>query len=128
MRRRPRETGVRFTLDSNILVRAVASPLGPALRLLDIIRSAHTLVLSRFIIDEVERVLLYPRMQARYRITANEAARFAGSLAEVAHFVAPEIVQPLVLSDPSDAPILFTAGAVTAALRSPRHIPPFHSP
>jgi predicted nucleic acid-binding protein len=51
---------VNFTLDSNILVRAVASPQGPALRLLDIILGGHTLVLSRFILDEVERVLLYP--------------------------------------------------------------------
>jgi predicted nucleic acid-binding protein len=55
---------VRFTLDSNILVRAVATPRGPALRLLDIILGSHTLVLSRFILDEVERVLLYPRRQS----------------------------------------------------------------
>ena len=37
---------MRFTLDSNILVRAATSPRGPALRLLDIILGAHTLVLS----------------------------------------------------------------------------------
>jgi predicted nucleic acid-binding protein len=67
---------LRLTLDSNILVRALASPRGPALRLLDAILGAHTLVLSRFLLDEVERVLLYPRMQVRYNITANEAARF----------------------------------------------------
>jgi hypothetical protein len=42
---------------------------------LDAILGAHTLVLSRFLLDEVERVLLYPRMQVRYNITANEAAR-----------------------------------------------------
>ena len=73
---------MRFTLDSNILVRAVASPQGPALRLLDIILDAHTLVLSRFILDEVERVLLYPRLQARYQIAASEAARFTQNLAD----------------------------------------------
>jgi predicted nucleic acid-binding protein len=65
---------VNFTLDSNILVRAVASPQGPALRLLDIILGGHTLVLSRFILDEVERVLLYPRLQARFQVTASESA------------------------------------------------------
>jgi predicted nucleic acid-binding protein len=75
---------VRFTLDSNILVRAATSPRGPALRLLDIVLGAHTLVLSRFILEEVERVLLYPRIQARYRITTVEAARFAVSLADAA--------------------------------------------
>ena len=97
---------MRFTLDSNILVRAVASPQGPALRLLDIILGAHTLVLSRFILDEVERALLYPRLQARYHITASEAARFTGNLAGVAHMVEPVIVRPLVLSDPADDPAL----------------------
>ena len=70
------------------------SPGGPALRLLDIILGAHTLVLSRFILDEVERVLLYPRIQARYQIAASEAARFTGSLADAAHMVEPVIVRP----------------------------------
>ena len=73
---------MRFTLDSNILVRAATSPRGPALRLSDIILGAHTLVLSRFILEEVERVPLYPRIQARYRITTIEAARFAENLAD----------------------------------------------
>ena len=91
---------MRFTLDSNVLVRAVASPRGPALRVLDIILGGHTLVLSRFILDEVERVLLYPRLQARYQLTASEAARCTGNLADVAHMVEPVIVRPLVLSDP----------------------------
>ncbi len=52
---------MRFTLDSNILVRAATSPRGPALRLLDIIIGAHTLVLSRFIAaDLVEPVIARP--------------------------------------------------------------------
>lgn len=100
---------MRFTLDSNILVRALASPRGPALRVLEIIRRAHTLVLSQSILDEVERVLMYPRLQARYRITASEAARFTGNLAGVAHMVEPVIVRPLILSDPADDPVLYTA-------------------
>jgi putative PIN family toxin of toxin-antitoxin system len=115
---------VRFTLDSNILVRAVASPQGPAFRLLDIIRGAHTLVLSRFILDEVERVLLYPRLQARYQITASEAARFTGNLADVADMVEPAIVKPLVLSDPTDDAVLYTAAdgkADVLCTRNTRH-------
>ena len=100
---------MRITLDSNILVRAGASPLGPALKLLNIILGAHTLVLSRFILDEVERVLLYPQIQARCKISATEAAQFTGNLAEVAKLVEPEIIRPLVLSDPDDDPVLNTA-------------------
>jgi putative PIN family toxin of toxin-antitoxin system len=113
---------VRFTLDSNILVRAVTSPQGSALRLLDIILDAHTLVLSRFILDEVERVLLYPRLQARYQIAASEAARFTGNLADVAHMVDPVIVRPLLLSDPADDPVLYTAADRKADVLCTRNI------
>jgi len=91
---------VRITPDTNVLVRAVTSPLGPALRLLDLILSAHTLVLSRFILDEVERVLKYPRIRERYQITQGEAARFTATLAAAALLVEPVIVEPVVLSDP----------------------------
>ena len=113
---------MRITLDSNVLVRAAASPQGPALRLLDIVLGAHTLVLSRFILDEVERVLLYPRLQARYQITACEAVRFTGNLADVAHMVEPVIVRPLVLSDPADDPVLYTAGDGEADVLCTRNI------
>jgi predicted nucleic acid-binding protein len=77
--------------------------------MLDIVLDAHTLVLSRFIIDEVERVLLYPRIQSRLRITPTEAARFCGSLANAAHLVEPVVSAPVILSDPADDPVLYTA-------------------
>ncbi len=119
---------MRFTLDSNILVRAVTSPGGPALRLLDIVLGDHVLVLSRFILDEVERVLLYPRMQARYRITPGEAARFAGSLADAAHLVEPVIVRPVTLSDPADDPVPYTAADGAADVLCTRNTQHFSSP
>jgi predicted nucleic acid-binding protein len=94
------------------------------LRLLDIVLGSHTLVLSRFILDEVERVLLYPRLQARYQITPSEAAHFTGNLADVAHMVEPAIVRPLVLSDPADDAVLYTTadgGADILCTRNIRH-------
>ena len=119
---------MRITLDANILVRAAASPQGPALRLLDIVLSTHTLVLSRFILDEVERVLLYPRLQARYRIAASEAASFAGNLADVAEMVEPVIVGPVVLSDPADDAVLYTAADGKADVLCTRNLRHFDSP
>lgn len=119
---------MRFTLDSNILVRAVTSPAGPALRLLDVVLGSHVLVLSRFILDEVERVLLYPRIQSRYRITAGEAARFTGNLADAAHLVEPVIVKPVTLSDPADDPVLYTAADGAADVLCARNTRHFSSP
>ena len=89
---------MRIALDSNVLVRAATSPEGPAFRLLDLILASHTLVLWRFILDEVERVLMYPRLRLRYGTSPGEAARFAGALADVAHLVEPVIISPVVLN------------------------------
>lgn len=76
---------MRFTLDSNILV------------------------LSPFILFEVERVLLYPRIQSRYRITALEAARLAQNFGEVSQLVEPRIARRLVRDDPADDYVIYTA-------------------
>jgi putative PIN family toxin of toxin-antitoxin system len=100
---------VRVTIDSNVLVRALTSPEGPALRLLDLVIGSHTLVLSRFILDEVKRVLMYPRLRLRYRITPEEAARFAGTLANVSELVEPSAAAPIIAADPDDDVVLYTA-------------------
>jgi hypothetical protein len=67
-------------------------------------------------------VLLYPRLQARYQITASEAARFTGNLADVAQMVEPVVVRPLVLSDPADDPVLYTAADGRADVLCTRNV------
>lgn len=104
------------------------SPAGPALRVLDAVLQGHTLVLSRFILDEFQRVLLYPRIQSRYQITPDEIARFADDLAEVAHLIEPTIVKPLVEFDPDDDPVLYTAAEGEADILCTRNIRHFGSP
>ncbi len=64
------------------------------------------------------------RIQARYRITTGEAARFAGNLADAAHLVEPVIVKPVIVSDPADDPVLYTAADGAADIlctRNARH-------
>lgn len=94
---------------------------------MDAVLGAHTLVLSRFILDEVQRVLLYPRIQSRYRITADEIVRFTGNLAEIAHLVEPVIVKPLAELDPDDDPVLYTAAEGKADILCTRNIRHFGS-
>ena len=84
--------------------------------------------MSRFILDEVERELLYPRLQARYHITASEAAHFTGNLAAVAEMVEPVIVRPLVLSDPADDPVLYTAADGKVEILCTLNIRHFNAP
>lgn len=56
---------MRITADTAILVRTNVKASGPARELLDTIHhSTAVLVLSPFLLREVERVLRYPRIQA----------------------------------------------------------------
>jgi predicted nucleic acid-binding protein len=66
---------MRITVDTAILVRTNAKAAGPAKELLDTIqRCGAVLVLSPFLIREVERVLKYPRIQILYNLD-DEAIR-----------------------------------------------------
>ena len=102
---------MRITLDANILVRANTRTQGPARELLAFIGSQtdHTLVLSRHILSEVQRTLLYPRLQAQYGLTEADIQEHVDLLQRIATIVEPFISEPVVRSDPNDDPVLFTA-------------------
>jgi putative PIN family toxin of toxin-antitoxin system len=102
---------MRITLDANILVRANTRAQGPARELLTLIASGgpHTLALSRHILSEVKRTLLYPRLQALYRLTEAEIQEHVDLLQRVATIVEPIISETIIRSDPQDDPIVFTA-------------------
>src|SRR5438445_7628725 len=102
---------MRITLDANILVRANTRAQGPARELLTLIgsRGPHTLVLSRHILSEVKRTLLYPRLQELYGVTESEIQEHVGLLQRVATIVEPFISEPVVRNDPQDDAVRFTA-------------------
>ena len=102
---------MRVVLDTNILVRANPRAKGPARSLLlEIARSdQHTLILSPFLLEETERVLNYPRMQALWPLSADEIQRYLQLLDDFAELVHPRSVVPIVLGDPNDDPVIETA-------------------
>ncbi len=69
---------MRIVLDTNILVRAHAKATGPAreLLLLTIRAPEHVLLVSPFLLRELERVLSYERVRRVTRLTDDEAAEF----------------------------------------------------
>jgi hypothetical protein len=79
-------------------------------------------------LDEVERVRRCPRLQARYRIAADEAASFTGNLADAAQIVSPVIVRPVVLLDAADDAVLYTAADGNADVLCTRNLRHFSRP
>jgi len=93
-------------LDTNVIVSGIAYPESIPGKLLQAWRSGHIqLVVSRFIVDEIARVL--PRMK-RTTLTAKEARDLADSFLFLAHVVDPMDPNDSELRDPTDAPVLGT--------------------
>jgi putative PIN family toxin of toxin-antitoxin system len=106
------EDVVRAVLDSNILARAVKPSPGPAREVLTRVRVLpHGLIVSPFLLNELERVLNYPRLRALHGLSQEEIHTFLEELHQLA-----EVVQPpagtsaeAISRDPDDNPILQTA-------------------
>ena len=99
------------TLDTGVLVRATSRSHGPARRLLQEIagNSAHVLALSPFILGEVGKVLSYPRLGEVLHITPEEIDDHLAYLRRVCRLVEPGLGLPVVLTDPDDDPVVYTA-------------------
>ena len=101
---------MRIVIDSSVLIAAIARP-GVCTELLDEVARDHTLILSEFILGEVER-----KLREKFDVPAKEAARLAKAMGLRAELVTPEEVQQKECRDPNDLPILGTAKAAQADL------------
>ncbi len=100
---------MRSATDANIVVRAIASPSGPAGAVVDQMTvPPHVLVLSSFILDEVRRVLDYPRLRKLVPLTDDEIYEYVVLVRALAEVVEPETV-PAICRDPMDDAVIATA-------------------
>ena len=73
---------MRIVLDTNILVRANARARGPARELLQLIVASpgHVLLMSPFLLQELERVFSYERVRVSSKLTDEEIAEYLSYL------------------------------------------------
>jgi putative PIN family toxin of toxin-antitoxin system len=104
--------GLRVVLDTNVLVSALAYPGSIPGCILSAWREGEVdLVLSRYILDEMVRVL--PRLP-RVTLTAAEIRDLADSFLFMAEIVDPSPETDETLRDPADQPVLGTLRAAQA--------------
>jgi putative PIN family toxin of toxin-antitoxin system len=105
-------SALRVVLDTNILVSAIAYPGSIPGRIFSAWqRGQLDVVLSRYILDEMERVL--PRF-AQVKLSASGIRDLADSFMFRAEMVEPVAVREASLRDEADAPILGTLLAAKA--------------
>src|SRR6516162_2167640 len=94
---------MRIVLDTNILIRANPKGQGPARELLQkIISGDHVLITSDFLLQEVARVLAYPRIEARWRLHSREVEQYLQVLASLSELVKPHPGISIVSKDIDD--------------------------
>ena len=104
---------MRVVLDTNVLVRAAGRAASPAQAVFfSLVDSKHALIVSDYPVDELRRVLLYPRVQRTNHLTPEEAEEHVQDVCLKAATVAlPDTITPAVPHDPADDPIVATAVA-----------------
>jgi len=104
---------MRIVLDTNILVRANAKAKGPARELLLLIVNSpeHVLLLSPFLLKELERVFDYGRVRTATKLTDLEVAEYLSYIRarEVSEIIFPGPAPRVVPSDADDDPVVHTA-------------------
>src|ERR1022692_737869 len=104
---------MRIVLDTNILVRAHANARGPAREFLLLVVAGpeHTLLLSPFVLQELERVFGYERVRSATRLTEEEIVEYLRYLRskDVSEMVYPGAAPRVVPADEDDDPIVHTA-------------------
>jgi len=98
--------GLRVVLDTNVLVSGLAYPGSVPGRIIHLWRQGGLdVVLSRYILDEMTRVL--PRL-SRIDLSTSEVRDLVDSLMFLADIVEPDTEQDASLRDPGDQQVLAT--------------------
>ena len=101
---------MRIVFDTNVLARAQQRSRGPARRaLVHVTGGPDVLILSPHLLQELGRVLVYPKLLERSGLTPVDIAEYLECLARASTLVNPLPVPRDLLRDPSDEPVLGTA-------------------
>jgi putative PIN family toxin of toxin-antitoxin system len=102
---------VRIALDSSVLIAAHISRAGVCSELLEDVLLHHELVISDFILEELERKLV-----EKFNFPKRDADQVGAFLRRVSIVVQPADLPSDVCRDPTDVPVLGTAVAGECAL------------
>ncbi len=107
---------MRIVLDTNILVRALTGPPGPASEVYSLIDPPHVLFVSPFLLSELARVLWYDHLRMRHKLSDVQLDDIVGELERASMLVMPPaaMVPPPIPEDVDDHAVVATAIAGNA--------------
>lgn len=106
---------MRIVSDTNVLARAHQLAHGPARRgLLFVATGSDVLILSQYLLQELRRILTYPRLVRNSGLTPLDISEYLDYLARASTLVHPISLPRNLLEDQADEPVLGTALAGNA--------------
>ena len=109
---------MRAVLDTNVLARALPGTTGPAREVLELLAVApHVLVTAPLLLDELTRVLGYPRLRAMHGLDDSDIATYVRDVeaaSVVIALIGPSVT--VVQADPDDNAVIAAALAGQAEL------------
>jgi putative PIN family toxin of toxin-antitoxin system len=107
---------MRVVLDANVLISATISRRGSPGKILDLWeKEKFDLVLSPSILEELERVIHYPKIQQKYHLPEERVEQFLGLISNQSITVTPHPKINVIEKDPSDNRYLECAKAGNAS-------------
>lgn len=101
---------MRVVLDTNILARSSYRLEGPAAEVLERVTAPpHVLILSAAILNELARVLDYPRFRKFHKLSGERIGEFIVKLQRAALVLDPSAEEGRVMDDPGDAAVVAVA-------------------
>jgi uncharacterized protein len=116
---------IRMVLDANIYVSALLKPDSNPARIIDMVREgALTLLISEPIIEELQRVLSYPKVQQIHGRSTKGISQFLKRLQKVAVMTPAALLIEAVPNDPTDDKYLVCAveGRADYIVSGDRHL------
>jgi uncharacterized protein len=94
---------IRAVLDANVLVSAILNAQSTPGRVFDAWRAEQfQLLMSRAILEEIERVLHYSKILKRHQWSPAQVQRFLALLADIAILTPGELELSIIADDPAD--------------------------
>jgi len=99
-----------IVLDTNVIVSGLLSPSGPPAEIINHWETDRfEVVTSSPLLNELERVLHYPRVQRYLKRSPDEVAAFVNRFSRVTTVVEPQLTLEVIKEDPDDNRVLESA-------------------
>jgi len=93
----------KIVLDTNVLVSALINPHGKPAQIINyVFENKIRLFTSPSIMEELERVLSYPKLMKRHGLDSEELKEFISDLLSIMSLIEEEKIIEVIMEDPSD--------------------------